>query len=154
MNDGQTLWKKASQAETDWCSTILLSGYDKSHGVAGEEHQGLKAAARSQEEQGRPLSGCRENMALPTPQFWLSNLQNSEEIVSSHSVCGPRWLNDKESTCNAEAAGDAGSIPGWGRAPEGGHGNALQCSCLENPMDTEASWAVVHRVTKNWIRLK
>ena len=28
------------------------------------------------------------------------------------------------------------------------------CSCLENPMDTEASWATVHRVTKNWIRLK
>ena len=92
--------------------------------------------------------------ALPTPQFWLSNLQNSEEIVSSHSVCGPWWLNDKESTCNAEAAGDAGSIPGWGRAPEGGRGNPLQCPCLENPMDTEASWAIVHRVTKNWIRLK
>ena len=88
--------EKASQAETDWCSTIL-SGYDKSNGVAGEEHQGLQAAAGSQEEQGRPLFGCRENMALPTPRFWISNLQNSEELVSSHSVCGPRWLNDKES---------------------------------------------------------
>ena len=83
--------EKASQAETDWCSTIL-SGYDKSNGVAGEEHQGLQAAAGSQEEQGRPLFGCRENMALPTPRFWISNLQNSEELVSSHSVCGPRWL--------------------------------------------------------------
>ena len=26
-----------------------------------------------------------------------------------------------------------GSIPGLGRSPEGGHGNPLQCSCLENP---------------------
>ena len=31
--------------------------------------------------------------------------------------------------------GDLGSIPGLGRSPEGGHGNPLQYSCLENPMD-------------------
>ena len=30
---------------------------------------------------------------------------------------------------------DAGSIPGSGRSPEGGHGNPLQYFCLENPMD-------------------
>ena len=30
---------------------------------------------------------------------------------------------------------DAGSIPGLGRSPGGGHDNPLQCSCLENPMD-------------------
>ena len=37
---------------------------------------------------------------------------------------------------NAPAnAGDAGSIPGLGRSPGGGHGNTLQYSCLENPMD-------------------
>ena len=30
---------------------------------------------------------------------------------------------------------DVGSIPGVGRYPAGGHGNALQYSCLENPMD-------------------
>ena len=28
-----------------------------------------------------------------------------------------------------------GSIPGWGRSPDGGKGNPLQCSCLENLMD-------------------
>ena len=31
--------------------------------------------------------------------------------------------------------GDRGSIPGSGRTPGGGHGNPLQYSCLENPMD-------------------
>ena len=36
----------------------------------------------------------------------------------------------KESTCNA---GDPSSIPALGRSPGGGHGNPLQCSCLENP---------------------
>ena len=35
-------------------------------------------------------------------------------------------------------AGDAGSIPGSGRYPEGGHGNSLQYSCLENPVDRGA----------------
>ena len=32
-------------------------------------------------------------------------------------------------------ARDAGSVPGSGRSPGGGHGNSLQYSCLENPMD-------------------
>ena len=49
---------------------------------------------------------------------------------------------------------EAGLIPGPGRSPEGGHGNPLQYSCLENPMDRGAWWATVHRVTKNWTRLK
>ena len=38
---------------------------------------------------------------------------------------------------NAEAPGDIGSIPGWGRPPGEGNGNPLQYSCLENPMDEE-----------------
>ena len=45
---------------------------------------------------------------------------------------------------------DKGSIPGSGRSPGGGHGNPLQCSCLENPMDRGASQATVHRVAKSW----
>ena len=43
---------------------------------------------------------------------------------------------------------DAGSIPGPGRAPGGGHGNPLQYSCLENPMNRGAWQAAVHRVTE------
>ena len=45
---------------------------------------------------------------------------------------------------------DASSIPGSGRSPGGGHGNPLQYSCPENPMDREAWWAIVYRVTKSW----
>ena len=37
-------------------------------------------------------------------------------------------------------------IPGSGRSSGGGHGNPLQYSCLENPMDGGAWWATVHRV--------
>ena len=45
-------------------------------------------------------------------------------------------------------AGDAGSIPGSGRSPGGGHGHPLQYSCLGNPMDRGAWWAAVRGVTK------
>ena len=46
----------------------------------------------------------------------------------------------KNSPANAGDIRDAGSIPGLGRFPGlgEGHGNPLQCSCLENPMDREA----------------
>ena len=40
------------------------------------------------------------------------------------------------------------SIPGSGRAPGGGHGDPLHYSCLENPMDRGAWWALVHRVAE------
>ena len=46
---------------------------------------------------------------------------------------------------NARDEGDVGSVPGWGRSPGGGHGNPLQYSCLENPMDRGAWQAIVHR---------
>ena len=44
---------------------------------------------------------------------------------------------------------DVGLIPGLGRSPGGGHGNPLQYSCLENPMDRGAWQATVHGVTKS-----
>ena len=40
-------------------------------------------------------------------------------------------------------------IPGLGRSPGGGHGNPLQHSCLENPMDRGAWRAAVHGVTES-----
>ena len=49
---------------------------------------------------------------------------------------------------------DVGSIPGSGRSPGGRHGNPLQYSCLENPMDRGVWQATVHRVAKNQTQLK
>ena len=45
-------------------------------------------------------------------------------------------------------AGDAGSILGSGRSPGEGNGNPLQYSCLENPLDREVWWAIIHGNTK------
>ena len=60
----------------------------------------------------------------------------------------------KESACNAGAEGDTGSILGSGRSPGGGHGNPLQYSCLENPMDRGAWQDTVHGVAKSRAQLK
>ena len=46
-------------------------------------------------------------------------------------------------------AGDLGSIPGSGRFLGGGHGNPLQYSRLENPMDRGVWQATAHRVAKS-----
>ena len=62
----------------------------------------------------------------------------------------PGGSDGKECPCNE---GDPGSIPGLGRYPGGGHGNPLQYSCLENPVDRGAWWAALHRVTKRWAQL-
>ena len=59
----------------------------------------------------------------------------------------------KNLPANAGDTGDMGLIPGSGRSPGGGHGNLLQCSCLENSMDREAWRVTVHGVTKSQTRL-
>ena len=77
----------------------------------------------------RPLLGEKQN---PKNTFRATGLS--------------RWLSSKESAC---IAGDAGFITGSSRSPRGGHGNPLQYSCLENPMDRGAWQATVHGVTKS-----
>ena len=49
---------------------------------------------------------------------------------------------------------EAGSIPGLGRSSGGGHGNPLQDSYLENPMDSEAWQVIIHGVAKSTKQLK
>ena len=69
--------------------------------------------------------------------------------------CGlPRWPSSKEFACSAGDAGDAGLIPGCRRSPRGRHGNPLQYSCLENPVNRETWQAAVHRVVQNRMWLK
>ena len=54
----------------------------------------------------------------------------------------------KNLPANAGDIRDVGSIPGSGRSPGEGHGNPLQYSCLENPMDRGAWQAMVHEACK------
>ena len=64
-------------------------------------------------------------------QFLVGKIPWKRDRLSTPVFLGfPGGSEGKESTCNV---GDLGSIPGLGRSPGGGHGNPLQCSCLENP---------------------
>ena len=84
--------------------------------------------------------------------------RENHKVISSSKGTGSKaleklmWLlNGKEPACNA---GDPGILPGSGRSLGWGHGNPLQYSCLEKPMDKGDWQATFHRVTKSWTRLK
>ena len=89
-------------------------------------------------------------------RFFSSGLLFSLFLIFLYCVCFPLILdlsyssNSKESSCSA---GDLSSIPGSERSSGEGNGNPLQYSWLENPMDREARWAIVHRVTKSLTQL-
>ena len=53
-----------------------------------------------------------------------------------------------DSTASAYNVGDPGSIPGSERSPGEGNDNALQHSCLENPIDRGVWQAMVYGITQ------
>ena len=85
----------------------------------------------------------QNNVLKTIPQFACTYTQ---------SLRLPGWLRDK-STCSAGDIRDVGSTPGWGRSPGGGHGNPLQYSWPENPVDRGAWRPRVHEVAKSPMRL-
>jgi len=78
-------------------------------------------------------------------------------IVSLHyrlSWASQVVLLVKNLPANAGEIRDMGLIPGLGRSPGGRHGNLLQYSCLENPMDGGAWQATVHKAAQSQTQLK
>ena len=78
-----------------------------------------------------------------------------EDLSDSKVTEGvPGGASDKEPACQCRRLREAGSIPGSGRSPGGGHGNLLQYSCLENPLDRGAWRVTVDRVAKSqaWVK--
>ena len=59
----------------------------------------------------------------------------------------------KNPPANAGDVREADSIPGLGRSPGVGNVNLLQYSCLENPIDSGAWWATIHRAVKSQTQL-
>ena len=89
-----------------------------------------------------------KRLLCPKAQTRILRRYKVKIISTSKKLSGfPAGSDRKESACNA---GDMGSILWLGRSPGGGHGNPLQYSCLENPMDRGAWWATVHGVTRRW----
>ena len=112
----------------------------------------------------RPNRG-HPGLGPPAPRTvgkWISVVWAAPSAVS---VLCPQWTDTvrkrewsgfsagsggEESPCNA---GDLSSIPGLGRSPGEGKGYPLQYSCLENPLEGGAWWAIVHGVPKSQTRL-
>ena len=78
--------------------------------------------------------------------WWLRKDSFQNSIVNWQ--CFPGGASGKESTCHCSRS----LIPGLGRSPEGGRGNRLQYSCLENYIRQRS--LVVYRVTKSQDNMK
>ena len=104
-----------------------------------------------------PLSSCLPGSlphCLPIPGCRMDNCAPRVNFPTPLGLASQVVLVIKNLPANAGDAGDMGSIPGSGRSHGGRHGNPLQYSCLENPMDREAWQATVHKVTKSQTQLK
>ena len=99
-----------------------------------------------------------EEDCVATAELWTkvsaSDAPGRFSIQGPHGirlVWGPRSGSaGKEPACDA---GELGSILESGRSPGEGHGNPLQYSCLENPMDRGVWRVIVHGVSKSQTRL-
>ena len=60
----------------------------------------------------------------------------------------------KNLPANAGDLREVGSISGLGRSPGEGHGNPLQYSCLETPLDGGAWWVIVRKIAQSWTQLE
>ena len=70
------------------------------------------------------------------------------------TVWATRWRCGKEATWQRRRHKRDRFDPWVRKIPWGGHGNPLQYSCLENPMDRGAWRAAVHRVAQSWTQMK
>ena len=138
-------------------------GYDPTPSLAHLPHRPGNASDTSAPEESNlePHSGQHGvegsqavQSAVPTscsPGEWQTWADSTFSTTFSFTVLGS--LEGKNLPAIGGDMRDSSWIPGSGRSPGGGHGNPLQYSCLENPMDRGACRAAVHWVTKSWTRL-
>ena len=75
--------------------------------------------------------------------------RRTSESGSIYTEASQVVLVIKNPVANAGEIKDASSVPGSGSSPGEGHGNLLQYSCLENPMERGAWLTTVHRVAES-----
>ena len=71
-------------------------------------------------------------------------------VISEYPWGFPGGSVVKDYPARARDMGDVSLIPGSGRSLGGGNSNPLHYSCLDNPMDREAWWAIVPEEAKSW----
>ena len=93
------------------------------HCAAGETWRKLAESNTSPPSGHSALIWTKQGIVAESPI-----LKKPKPIGTSQGFPGDS--DGEESACNV---GDLDLIPGLARSPGGGHGNALQYSCLENP---------------------
>ena len=126
--------------------------HSKRHRRHGRLHPQLDTVPMLQQ---RGSTDCRCEKEKKENKPIKNKIRDSFQIGVFHKTRASQVVRVvKNPSANAGDRRDTTSIPGLGRAPGGGHGNPLQCSCLENPMDRGAWWVTVHRFAKSRTQLK
>ena len=86
---------------------------------------------------------CRRRRWHPTPVLLPGKSHGWRSLMG----CSPWGLEESDTTRRLHFHFSLSCIGE-------GNGNALQCSCLENPTDGGAWWAAVYGVVQSWTRLK
>ena len=84
--------------------------------------------------------------------WWPAHIPALSKSICSPVLGFPGSASGKNPPANAGDARDLGLTPGSGKPPGGGHGNPLQSSCLESPVDRGAWRAAVHGVTESSLK--
>ena len=137
MKPSREKWRRERDPRTEpgACISKSLTGREaKSCGVwLGYSQEGNKSDPLC-----RVLPAATEDLAQEsqTKTMWPGYFLTPKILFKSSCQCR-RLRRHRHRFC---------SIPGSGRCPGGGHGNPLQYSCLENPMDRGTGQALVHGV--------
>ena len=145
-----------SQQELEWVAICSSRGSSQpTHGTLCLGH--LQEAQSSYRSLKNPV--CSPYSSFPSPNLWWPLIFSllAFGIVNAWILAflgaSQLALVVKNWPANAGDIG-SGSIPGLGRSLGESHGNPPQYSCLENPIDRGAWWAIVHRVAKSQTWLK
>ena len=111
-------------------------------------HQAPLSMEFSRQEYWRGLT-CLPPGDLPDPGIKPKSLMSSF-LTGRFFTTWEGFPGGSDGRESARNVGDLGSIPGLGRSPGGGHGNPLQYSFLENPMDRGATVYGSQRVRHDW----
>ena len=112
--------------------------------TSGHTSRGLGWSRYSASLSCLPPSESSPFRVVPGTQAKALNFKTSPKEKASQVT-----LVVKNLPANAGDLRDVRSISGSGRSPGGGHGNPLQYSYLENPMDKGAWQATVYEVAKS-----
>ena len=169
LNTAETKQRRERYHTGEWGALYRFTSFTKTHTFTNSMTR-YSSVGTSISSIRRTILGCFTLLKIDT-SFWIMcscSRENHLHQDTQHNNEGltqikkailfmsfPGGSDGKKSVCNV---GYLGLIPGSGRSPVEGHGNPLQYSCLENPMDQGAwvgysPWGRKELDTTEWLTL-